>query len=83
MSSKKKKAPWVVILGAGLGGLTVASQLDNYLEDHPDELQVVLVDRNHALVMGTANQFALVDRSRPEQVGGYCCDLRRRFPHWL
>lgn len=31
-------------------------------------MQVVLVDKNHSLVIGTANQFTLAGRSRPEQV---------------
>lgn len=64
------KAPWIIILGAGYGGLTVAKQLDNYLKDHPNTMQVVLVDRNHSMTIGKANQFALAGRSVPMQV---CC----------
>jgi hypothetical protein len=61
--------------GAGHGGLAVAQELDNYLEEHPDVFKVVVVDRNHSFVPQGGSQFVLrplqsqlATRSRPDQV---------------
>nr|BAJ93996.1 predicted protein [Hordeum vulgare subsp. vulgare] len=67
---------WVVILGAGLAGLTVASELEKYLTAHPDAMHVVLVDHRHSLLFSTANQFALTRRAQPQQVTNPYTDLK-------
>jgi NADH dehydrogenase FAD-containing subunit len=67
---RKPQAPkFIVILGAGFGGLTVACKLDQYLEMHPsDEYEVLIIDKEYAHTIGTANNFVLMGRSEPEEV---------------
>jgi sulfide:quinone oxidoreductase len=54
----------VVVLGAGFGGLTVATELDSMAG--AGKIDVALVDRNTHFSMGFSMQWAMVGRRRPE-----------------
>jgi sulfide:quinone oxidoreductase len=56
--------PHIIILGAGFGGLTLASELDHLAEK--GKAQVTLVDKNSSFSMGFSMQWAMMDRRNPE-----------------
>lgn len=74
-AKKARKLPWVVILGAGWGGLSVAAELDQFMEKNPGVIQAVVIDRKHEFTAHVGNQFALLGRSRPEKVSNSFADL--------
>ena len=55
----------IVILGAGFGGLTLATELDRLASD--GKAEVTLVERNASFQMGFSMQWVLADRRTPEQ----------------
>lgn len=57
-------APRILILGAGFGGLTLATDLDRLAE--AGKAQVTLVDKNSSFSMGFSMQWVLMDRRKPE-----------------
>jgi len=56
--------PHIVILGAGFGGLTLASELDELAAK--DKALVTLVDKNARFSMGFSMQWVMMDRRKPE-----------------
>lgn len=68
--------PRVVILGAGFGGLTVASELDPLAA--AKELDVTLVDRNTHFNMGFTLQWTLAGRRSAEEGHRPYTSLRSR-----
>src|SRR5437764_12743817 len=55
----------VVILGAGFGGLELATRLADQV---PDEVDVTLIDKNDAFVFGFSKLDVMFGRSRPDAV---------------
>jgi sulfide:quinone oxidoreductase len=55
----------ILVLGAGFGGLTVASRLSEEFRDNAD---VVLIDDSKAFVFGFSKLDVMFGRSRPEDV---------------
>ncbi len=57
--------PHVLILGAGFGGLELATRLSETLQDR---VRVTLIDRNDAFVFGYSKLDVMLGRSGPEQI---------------
>ena len=73
--------PHIVILGAGFGGLTLASELDHLAEE--GKAQVTLVDKNLSFSMGFSMQWAMVDRRNPEDGERYYSALKPRYVKFI
>lgn len=55
----------VLILGAGFGGLELATRL---AEEVPEDVEVTLIDRNDSFVFGFAKLDVMFGKRRPEEV---------------
>ncbi len=62
----------VLILGAGFGGLELATRL---LEMIPDDVRVTLIDRNDFFIFGFSKYEVLFGRKRPDEIKSYYRDL--------
>jgi sulfide:quinone oxidoreductase len=62
----------VLILGAGFGGLELATKLQQTLAD---ELEITLIDRNDFFILGFAKLDVLFGEKRPEEIKSYYRDL--------
>src|SRR3989338_4271989 len=57
--------PRVLILGAGFGGLTAATELDPLVRD--GKAEVTVIDREARFSMGFSMQWVLAGRRQPEE----------------
>jgi sulfide:quinone oxidoreductase len=64
----------VLILGAGFGGLELATRLS---ETIPDEVRVTLLDRNDAFFFGFSKLEVMLGRQSPEETKLYYRDLAK------
>ncbi len=62
----------VVILGAGFGGLELATRL---LEILPDDVRVTLIDRNDYFIFGFSKYEVMFGRKRPDEIKSYYRDI--------
>src|SRR6185437_6059074 len=62
----------VLILGAGFGGLELATRLS---EAVPDEVSVTLIDQSDSFVFGYAKLDVMFGRATPESVRMYYRDI--------
>ena len=78
---RTKDIPHVVILGAGFGGLTLASELNDLAEE--GKAQVTLVDKNSSFSMGFNMQWAMMDRRNPEDGERDYTALKTRYVKFI
>ncbi len=64
----------VLILGAGFGGLELATRLS---EEVPDEVEVTLVDQSDSFVLGYSKLDIMYGRATPESVRLYYRDIAK------
>ncbi len=62
----------VVILGAGFGGLELATRL---LETAPDDIRVTLIDKNDSFFFGFSKFDVAFGRKQPDEIKSYYRDL--------
>jgi sulfide:quinone oxidoreductase len=64
----------VVILGAGFGGLELASRLS---EELGDDVSVTLIDKNDSFVFGFAKLDVMFGKRQPDEVRSYYRDIAK------
>jgi sulfide:quinone oxidoreductase len=62
----------VLILGAGFGGLELATRLQ---ETAPEEIDVTLIDKNDSFFMGFSKFEVVFGRKQPDEIKSYYRDL--------
>src|SRR5262245_41658756 len=62
----------VLILGAGFGGLELASRLTQTM---PDEVEITLIDKSDFFILGFAKLEVLFGKKRPEEIKSYYRNL--------
>ena len=74
MQTRPEGRRQVVILGAGFGGLELATRLS---EDLAGEVDVVLIDRNDSFVFGFSKLDVMFGRETPDAVRSYYRDIAK------